>query len=65
MNHNYPTAFSVENMNKDVHFAREIADYVHAEVPSLRNVVRVYEKAMEEGLGKNDFSNTYEVVNKN
>lgn len=64
MNHNYPTAFSVENMNKDVHFAKEIADSVNAEVPSLRNVVKVYEKAMEEGLAKNDFSNTYEVVNK-
>lgn len=64
MNHTYPTAFSVENMNKDVHFAGEIADSVHAEVPSLRNVIKVYERAMEEGLGKNDFSNTYEVVNK-
>lgn len=64
INHNYPTAFSIENMNKDVHFAKEIADSVNAEVPSLRNVVKVYEKAMDEGLGKNDFSNTYEVVNK-
>ncbi|MCR4562332.1 MAG: NAD(P)-dependent oxidoreductase [Bacilli bacterium] len=64
MNHTYPTAFSVENMNKDVHFAREIADEHHAEVPSLRNVVRVYEEAMEAGLAKSDFSNTYEIVNK-
>lgn len=64
MNHTYPTAFSVENMNKDVHFALEIADSVNAEVPSLRNVVKVYEKAMEEGLAKSDFSNSYEIVNK-
>lgn len=63
LNHTYPTAFSVENMNKDVHFAGEIADSINADVPSLRNVIKVYEKAMEEGLGKNDFSNTYEVVN--
>ncbi len=64
MNHTYPTAFSIENMNKDVHFALEIADEYNASVPSLRNVVKVYEKAMEEGLAKSDFSNTYEVVNK-
>jgi len=62
--HTYPTAFSVENMNKDVHFAEEIANSCGAKVPSLRNVVKVYEEAMEMGLGKSDFSNTYEVVNK-
>lgn len=62
--HNYPTAFSVENMNKDIHFAEEMADATNKEVPSLRNIVKVYEKAMDEGLAKNDFSNTYEVVNK-
>ncbi len=64
MNHTYPTAFSVENMNKDVHFALEIADSVNASVPSLRNVVKVYEGAMEAGLAKQDFSASYEVVNK-
>ena len=64
MNHTYPTAFSVENMNKDVHFALEIANNYDLEVPSLRNVVRVYEEAMDMGLAKSDFSNTYEVVNK-
>ena len=62
-NNTYPTAFSVENMNKDVHFAAEIADANHKECPALRNVVKVYEKAMEKGLAKEDFSASYKVVN--
>ena len=62
--HTYPTAFSVENMNKDIHFAVEMADNANVLAPSLHNVAKVYEKAMEEGLAKSDFSNTYEVVNK-
>ena len=62
-NRTYPTAFSVENMNKDVHFALEIANKENAKVPALRNVVTVYEKAMEKGLAKQDFSSSYEIVN--
>lgn len=65
INREYPTAFSVENMNKDVHFAKEIADELNLEVPSLRNVVNVYEKAMDMGFNKKDFSSSYEVVKKN
>lgn len=59
----YPTAFSVENMNKDVHFAREIADKAGKPTPALHRVVEVYEKAMEKGYGKEDFSASYKVVN--
>ena len=60
----YPTAFSVANMNKDVHFAQEIADSIGQEVPALRRVVKVYEDAMEAGLATEDFSATYKIVNK-
>lgn len=63
INNTYPTAFSVENMNKDVHFAKEMAEDIKKECPGLNNVVRVYEKAMEEGLAKEDFSASYKVVN--
>ena len=62
-NHTYPVAFSVENMNKDVHFAKEIANANDLVLPALENVVKVYEKAMEKGLAKEDFSSSYEVVN--
>ena len=59
----YPTAFSVENMNKDVHFAREMADYAGKECPALTRIVSVYEQAMKEGLAKEDFSASYKIVN--
>ena len=60
----FPTAFSIENMNKDVHFAREMADNAHKECPVLSRVVSVYEEAMKEGLAKEDFSASYKIVNK-
>lgn len=59
----YPTAFSVENMNKDVHFAVEMADDANKECPCLHHIVKVYEKAMDSGLAKEDFSVSYKVVN--
>lgn len=59
----YPTAFSVENMNKDVHFAVEMADDANKECPCLHHIVKVYEKAMNSGLAKEDFSASYKVVN--
>lgn len=62
-NREYPTAFSVENMNKDVHFAKELAESKKRDLPGLSNVVSVYEKAMDQGLAKQDFSASYEVVN--
>lgn len=64
INNEYPTAFSVLNMNKDIHFAVEMADGLNKEVPALRNVCKVYEKAMEKGLAREDFSSTFKVVNK-
>lgn len=65
INHTYPTAFSVSNMNKDVHFAVDLANSVGARVPALRHIAKVYEEAMNEELSSSDFSSTYEVVNKN
>ena len=59
----YPTAFSVENMNKDVHFAREMANDANKECPTLTRIVSIYEEAMKEGLAKEDFSASYKIVN--
>ena len=63
-NNEYPTAFSVENMNKDVHFAAEVAKKEGKACPSLMNVVSVYEDCMNEGFAKEDFSASYKAVNK-
>lgn len=63
-NRTYPTAFSVGNMNKDVHFAKEMAEEAGRNLPGLNNVVHIYEEAMKEGLEKQDFSASYEIVRK-
>ncbi len=60
----YPTAFSVENMNKDVHFASEMAKDANKECPVLDHVAKIYEEAMAAGLQKEDFSASYKIVNK-
>jgi 3-hydroxyisobutyrate dehydrogenase-like beta-hydroxyacid dehydrogenase len=60
----YPTAFSVENMAKDVHFGKDLLAVYGIEAPGLENVCKVYEQAMAEGLAKSDFSATYEIVKK-
>jgi 3-hydroxyisobutyrate dehydrogenase-like beta-hydroxyacid dehydrogenase len=60
----YPTAFSVENMNKDVHFCSDFAVKEGKKLPALERVKAVYEEAMKEGLAKEDFSASYKIVNK-
>ena len=59
----YPTAFSVANMNKDIHFAKEMASEANADCYCLNHVAEIYEKAMEKGLAKEDFSASYKIVN--
>ncbi len=58
----FTTAFSVENMNKDVHICMNLAGESHVSMPGEANAVRVYEKAMADGFGKEDFSATVKVV---
>ena len=59
---NFKTAFSIENMNKDVHICLKLAEESGVRMPGEENAVRVYETAMEKGLGAEDFSATIKVV---
>ena len=58
----YTTAFSVENEHKDVHICQNLAKECGFSMPGLDNAVRVYDKALEMGLGKEDFCATIKVV---
>lgn len=58
----FTTAFSIANMHKDIHICLNIADKCGFKMPGEENAVRVYDKAMEEGLGSLDFSATVKVV---
>lgn len=58
----FTTAFSVENMYKDVHICGELAVESKVNMPGEENVIKVYDTAMERGYGKEDFSATIKVV---
>ena len=60
----YPTAFSVQNMHKDAHLALDLLKEHDLKRPGMENTARIYDEAMKEGLGKEDFSATFKIVNK-
>lgn len=60
-NKDFTTAFSVENMNKDINIAVNLAKQLQIELPGAENARKVYEKAMKAGYGKEDFSATIKV----
>lgn len=61
----FTTAFSVENEHKDVHICLNLAKECGFKMPGEENAARVYDKALEMGLGKEDFSATIKVVREN
>ena len=61
-NEDYTTAFSIENMHKDVNICMSLANESDVAMPGEANVKRVYDEAMEKGFGKEDFCATIKVV---
>lgn len=58
----YTTAFSIENEYKDVNICMNLAKECSVSMPGEENAFRVYQKAMDAGLGKEDFCATIKVV---
>lgn len=58
----YTTAFSVENMAKDVNICMNLAEECGLSMPGEQAGAQVYEKALEQGYGKEDFCATIKVV---
>lgn len=58
----FTTAFSVENMHKDVSIAVDIKNKQKLELKGFDVVKAIYDDAMNLGVGKEDFSATYKVV---
>jgi len=56
---NFTTAFSVANMNKDLHLAKELADRNGLDLKGLNLTTANYEKLMDKNLGGLDFSASY------
>lgn len=58
----YTTAFSVENMAKDIDICMKLAEETGLAMPGGQNACDVYKKALESGYGKEDFCATIKVV---
>lgn len=61
----YTTAFSVENMHKDVTICMNLAQESGVSMPGEANAKRVYDAAMDAGYGREDFSATIKIVRGN
>ena len=58
----FTTAFSVENMQKDVGLALRLASRSGIQLPAQEQVARVYARAVAEGFAKEDFSASFKAV---
>lgn len=58
----YTTAFSVENMNKDLGICQNMSKEMNFPMPGMENAKRVYEKTIEMGFAKEDFCATIKAV---
>ena len=59
---NYETAFSVENMAKDVGICLDLARERGVYMPGEENAAKVYERALSMGLAREDFCATIKAV---
>ena len=61
-NENWTTAFSLENMHKDLGICERLSKESGFAMPGMENAKRVYDEGMKKGIGKEDFRATYKVV---
>ena len=61
-NENWTTAFSLENMHKDLQICERLGEKENFPMPGMKNAKAVYDRGMAKGLGKEDFRATYKVV---
>ncbi len=61
-NEDWTTAFSLENMCKDITICSRISEEMDCDMPGMRAAKAAIDKAMERGWGKEDFRQTYRIV---
>ena len=59
---NWTTAFSIENMHKDLGICQRMSEESKFPMPGMQNAKAVYDKCMENGIGKEDFRATFKAV---
>ena len=58
----YSTAFSLANAAKDVNICMNLAEECGVNMPGEANVQRVYQEAMDKGMGPDDWRSTFKIV---
>lgn len=61
----YSTAFSMQNMAKDVNIMTSMLKDAGLNLPGVKVIKHVYDKGLESGLGGEDFCATFKVVKNN
>ncbi|MCC8072913.1 MAG: NAD(P)-dependent oxidoreductase [Clostridiales bacterium] len=61
-NENWQTAFSIENEHKDLGICQRLAKENDFNMPGLEIVKDIYDNAMEQGIGKEDWRATIKLV---
>lgn len=61
-NEDWSTAFSLENMCKDITICSHISEEMNFDMPGMKAAKAAIDKAMERGWGKEDFRQTYRIV---
>lgn len=61
-NENWTTAFSLENMHKDLGICQRLSQKENFPMPGMENAKSVYDKGIDMGIGKEDFRATYKIV---
>lgn len=64
LNRDFSPHFKLELMNKDVEFAMSETQKLGLELPLSREVAKVFRKAMEKGLGQEDFAGIVKLLEK-
>ncbi|MBQ9228511.1 MAG: NAD(P)-dependent oxidoreductase [Eubacterium sp.] len=59
---NWTTAFSLENEHKDLGICQRLSAEAQFPMPGMENAKRVYDKGMQQGIGKEDWRATYKIV---
>ena len=59
---NWATAFSIENMHKDLGICERMSKESNFPMPGMENAKAVYDKCMAAGIGKEDFRATFKAV---
>lgn len=65
MTENYNTAFSLQNMAKDINIMKNMAKESGLDLPGVGVISSVYDRGLSAGFGAEDFCATYKVVKAN